>query len=204
MEEKNIKNNSSEEWFNKLEKKKKNSVATFIFELIKVVLISVAIVVPVRYFLIQPFLVKGASMEPNFHDKEYLIINEIGYRIDPPQRGDVVVIRYPKDPKQYFLKRVIGLPNETIKINDGEVFIYNSENPQGFRLEESYLEEGVDTYGAIDVSLKGNEYFVLGDNRQFSLDSRIFGTVDKNLIVGRAWIRGWPFSKFGMIEHATY
>ena len=143
-------------------------------------------------------------MEPNFHDKEYLIINEIGYRIDPPQRGDVVVIRYPKDPKQYFLKRVIGLPNETIKINDGEVFIYNSENPQGFRLEESYLEEGVDTYGAIDVSLKGNEYFVLGDNRQFSLDSRIFGTVDKNLIVGRAWIRGWPFSKFGMIEHATY
>src|SRR3989339_174157 len=98
----------------------------FVFEVIKVVLISLAIIIPVRYFLIQPFYVKGASMEPNFFDHEYLIINEIGYRLAKPQRGDIVVFRYPKDPRQYFIKRVIGLPGETMRIKDGKVFVINA------------------------------------------------------------------------------
>ncbi|MBI5254729.1 signal peptidase I, partial [Candidatus Falkowbacteria bacterium] len=83
-----------------------------VWDMVKVVCISLAIIIPVRYFLIQPFYVKGASMEPNFFDHEYLIINEIGYRFDAPQRGDIVVFKYPKDQSQYFIKRIVGLPGE--------------------------------------------------------------------------------------------
>src|SRR3989344_5652344 len=91
---------------------------SYVFELIKVVVISLAIIIPVRYYLIQPFYVKGASMEPNFYDKEYLIIDEISYRFYAPERGDIVVFRYPGDPGQFFIKRVIGLPGESIRIRN--------------------------------------------------------------------------------------
>src|SRR4030042_4602587 len=118
------------------------TVGEFVIEIIKVVIISLAIIIPVRYFLIQPFYVKGASMEPNFHDHEYLIINEISYRFSEPQRGDIVVFRYPKDPSQYFIKRIIGLPGEKIKIKDNKVYIYNEKYPNGLELnEEVYLTE---------------------------------------------------------------
>lgn len=143
-------------------------------------------------------------MEPNFHDKQYLIIDELSYRFNAPQRGDVVVIRYPNDPKQYFLKRLIGLPKETVKLKDGRVYIYNEEKPQGFVLNESYLPDGLDTYGINEVVLGKNEYFVLGDNRAFSLDSRSFGALDEHLIIGKVWIRGWPLSKIGVIPSVKY
>src|SRR3989337_2587689 len=100
---------------------------SFAWELFKVVLISIAVIIPIRYFLIQPFYVKGASMEPSFRDHQYLIIDELSYRLDPPQRGDVVVFRYPNDPRQYFIKRVIGLPGERIKIKDNTVYIFNEK-----------------------------------------------------------------------------
>src|SRR3989344_941482 len=98
---------------------------SYLFELVKVVAISLAIIIPVRYYLIQPFYVKGASMEPNFYDKEYLIIDEISYRFHTPARGDIVVFRYPRDPEEFFIKRIIGLPGERVQIKDGFVFIYN-------------------------------------------------------------------------------
>jgi len=108
--------------------KKENTVkrlTEYTLEIIKVILISLAIIVPVRYFLIQPFYVKGASMEPNFFDHEYLIINEISYRFNAPERGDIVVFKYPRDPSQYFIKRIIGLPNEALEIKDGKIIIFN-------------------------------------------------------------------------------
>ena len=102
-------------------------VLIFVWEVFKVVVISLAIIVPIRYYLIKPFYVKGASMEPTFYDHEYLIINEIGYRFGEPNRGDVVVFRYPFDPSQYFIKRVIGLPGERVKISNGKVEIFNQQ-----------------------------------------------------------------------------
>src|SRR3989339_2004483 len=99
--------------------------AIFVLEVVQIVIISAAIIIPIRYFLIQPFYVKGASMEPNFYDHEYLIIDEISYRFHEPQRGDIVVFRYPDDPSQFFIKRLIGLPSEIIKINDGKITIIN-------------------------------------------------------------------------------
>ncbi|MFA7662410.1 MAG: signal peptidase I [Patescibacteria group bacterium] len=180
-------------------------VLKFIVELVKVAFISLAIIIPVRYFLIQPFYVKGASMEPTFEDKEYLIVNEIGYRFEKPSRGDVIVFKYPLDPKSFFIKRVIGLPGERITIKDGEVRIYNAENINGTVLDESgYLMAGLETSGDIDKTLAGGEYFVMGDNRNASMDSRSFGIVPEANIVGRAWVRGWPLDKMDVFKKLIY
>ena len=169
----------------------------FFWELFKVVVISLAIIIPIRYFLIQPFYVKGASMEPNFLDHEYLIIDELSYRFRAPLRGEVVVFRYPLNPKDHFIKRIIGLPNETIKISEGQIIIYNDQNPDGLILEEGYLDSDSIAKGDKLVVLKDDEYFLMGDNRIFSLDSRYFGPVIKKYITGRVLLRGWPISRFG-------
>ena len=176
----------------------------YVLEIIKVVLISLAIIVPVRYFLIQPFYVKGASMEPNFFDHEYLIIDEISYRFGEPSRGEIVVFKYPRDPSQYFIKRIIGLPNETIEIKDEKIIIYNKDNSEGMPLDEEYLDEDVKTLGNRVLSLGADEYFVLGDNRLASFDSRSFGSIKKSSIIGRVWFRGWPFDKIKVFETPEY
>lgn len=177
----------------------RQQLGIFIWEVCKIVVISLVIIVPVRYFLIKPFYVKGASMEPNFHDYEYLIIDEISYRFGHPQRGDVVVFRYPLDPRQFFIKRVIGLPGETIQIDNGEVTVLNQQYPDGIILDEPYLEDTVKTSGSIDVTLGANEYYLLGDNRPSSLDSRVFGPVTRDHIVGQTLLRGWPFNRVGIL-----
>ena len=179
------------------------TIGEFVIEIIKVVIISLAIIIPVRYFLIQPFYVKGASMEPNFHDHEYLIINEILYRFDQPERGDIIVFRYPKDPSQYFIKRIIGLPGEKIKFKDNKIYIYNNQLENYVELnEEGYLSEDVVTThrGKSEFELGPDEFFVMGDNREASLDSRGFGTVPRRLIIGKAWVRGWPFDKITIFK----
>lgn len=172
------------------------SIGLFLWEIAKVIIISLIIIIPVRFYVIQPFYVKGASMEPNFHDKEYLVIDEISYQFHEVERGDIVVFRYPKDPKQFFIKRVIGLPNETIVLHEGGITIINTLQPQGFDLDESeYLSEKVETRGELHITLKDNEYFMMGDNRTSSLDSRLFGPVTRQAIVGRVWLRGWPLDR---------
>ncbi|MDD5251697.1 MAG: signal peptidase I [Patescibacteria group bacterium] len=178
-----------------------SSALEFGGEILHVVIISLAIIVPIRYFLIQPFYVKGASMEPNFYDHEYLIIDEISYRLDNPQRGDIVVFRYPNDPSQFFIKRVIGLPSERVVISDGRVRIFDQAHPDGYVLDESeYLAAGLRTSGDKDVALKDDEFFLMGDNRAASMDSRIFGPVKREFIVGRVWFRGWPPEKMGFFS----
>lgn len=167
----------------------------FAGELLHVIVISLAIIVPVRYFLIQPFYVKGASMEPNFYDHEYLVIDEIGYRLNQPQRGEIVVFRYPNDPRQYFIKRIIGLPGERIKVSGGQVWVYNAAHPEGKILDEHSYLGAIYTSGDRDVQLADDEFFLMGDNRGASLDSRSFGPVSRPFIVGRVWFRGWPPEK---------
>lgn len=173
----------------------------FVWEIFKVVVISLAIIVPVRYYLIKPFYVKGASMEPTYYDHEYLIINELSYHLGSPVRGDTVVFKYPLDPSQYFIKRVIGMPGETIKIADGYVTIINQANPKGVQLVEHYLEDSVRTMGDVDVTLGPDEYYLLGDNRLASLDSRVFGPVKEEFIVGKTLFRGWPINRIGIVTN---
>lgn len=176
----------------------------YIGELLRVVVISLAIILPIRYFLVQPFYVKGASMEPNFYDHEYLVIDEISYRFRDPQRGEIVVFRYPADPSQFFIKRVIGLPGETLEINNAEVRIRNEQYPGGLKLGEPYLEGGTPAYGQDTAALGPDEYYLLGDNRASSLDSRQFGSLRRDLIIGRVWIRGWPFDRIGIFSAPEY
>ena len=178
-----------------------------ILEFLKIVAISLLIVVPIRYFLINPFYVKGPSMEPTFYDREYLMIDEISYRFHNPIRGDVIVFRYPNNPQEYFIKRVIGLPGEKVEFKDGRVKIYNEQNPFGFQLDESqYLDASVQTnyYQNDFYTLKDGEYLVLGDNRPASQDSRSFGPLNKSFIIGRVMWRGWPFDRMTVFKTPTY
>jgi signal peptidase I len=180
------------------------SFFVFILETIKIVIISLLIVIPIRYFVVQPFFVKGQSMEPSFDDGQYLIIDEISYRFDSPERGEVVIFRYPNDPSQYYIKRIIGLPKETIEIIGGGVIVYNVENPSGFVLKESYLLEGEKTSGTMKVELGAGEYFVLGDNRAASSDSRRWGPLSENFIIGKVWVRAWPFEVVKVFAAPSY
>jgi signal peptidase I len=155
----------------------------FVWDFLKVILIALVIIVPVRYFIFQPFIVQGSSMEPNFKNGQYLIIDELSYRFHNPARGDVLVLRYPRDPKQYFIKRVIGLPGEKVQIDNGHVVVYNNDHPQGFTLNESYLSGQSLTFAQGSsyvgnkktLTLAPNEYFMMGDNRLYSSDSRDWG-----------------------------
>lgn len=170
-----------------------------VLETVKVVLISLAIILPIRYFLVQPFYVEGASMEPTFTSNEYLLVDELSYRFEAPKRGEVVVFRYPRDTRQYFIKRVVGLPGETIAIKRGTIYI--NEQP----LRENYLDEFKIGDSTIDpITLADNQYWLMGDNRANSLDSRIFGAVDKKFIVGKVWFRGWPAYKFSFFQVPQY
>jgi len=178
-------------------------IVGFVVEIVQVVAISLAIIIPIRYFLIQPFYVRGASMEPNFYDHEYLIIDEVSYRLGDPERGDIIVFKYPSDTKQYFIKRIVGLPDETVEVRNGNVFVYNEDYPEGLALEEEYLD-GVTTAGQKKVKLRSDEYYVLGDNRNSSLDSRSFGPVNEDYIVGRVWFRGWPVTKIKFFDNPEY
>lgn len=180
------------------------AAAVFALEVLQIVIISAAIIIPIRYFLIQPFYVKGASMEPNFYDHEYLIIDELSYRLREPLRGEIVVFRYPRDESQFFIKRVIGLPGETVEVTDAHVVIYNDANPNGKALDEDPYLDGVLTQGKKKITLGPDEYFVMGDNRDESLDSRSFGAVKKSEIVGRVWVRGLPLSRISTFDVPTY
>jgi len=179
------------------------ALIAFIIEVLQIIIISSAIIIPIRYFLIQPFYVKGASMEPNFYDREYLIIDEISYRFREPFRGEIVVFKYPRDPSQYFIKRVVGLPGETIEVANGNVVVYNEDYPNGFLLEETYIDEE-QTNGKERITLTSEEYFVLGDNRDESLDSRSFGAVSEDNVVGRVWVRGLPISRISTFDLPEY
>jgi signal peptidase I len=179
-------------------------VIQFVWDLVKVVLVSLAIIIPVRYFLIQPFYVKGASMEPSFYDHEYLIINEITYRFNEPERGDIVVFKYPKDPSQYFIKRIIGLPGETVEVRDNHIYVTNSDGRKMILDETTYLEEGERTISKTKWTLGPDELYVMGDNRDYSLDSRSFGPVSRDLVVGKVWFRGWPVWRLTFFDDVDY
>lgn len=175
---------------------------SFLFETAKIVILAVIIVVPIRYFIFQPFFVQGMSMEPNFYDGDYLIVDEITYRFMNPQRGEVVVFKYPQRPSQRYIKRIIGLPEETISIKEGQISIIDKNGTQ--ILDESdYLFDAY-TDGEIKVSLSENEYFVLGDNRDFSSDSRRWGALSREFIVGKVYLRAWPFTALAKIEAPAY
>lgn len=201
----------------------------FLWELFKTVGLLLIATIIFRFYLLQPFLVKGISMEPNFHEGQYLIVNEIAYHLGSPKRGDVVVFKHPEPAcndfigKNYinrvflsnilpdapcvnYIKRVIGLPGETVVIRDGKIIIKNSQHPEGFQLKESYIIQDLETLGNQTRTLGKNEYFVLGDNREpnASSDSREWGPLPKTHIVGKVWLILYPPNQAGTIKSPSY
>lgn len=164
----------------------------FFRELLEIAIIVFVILLPIRYFIAQPFVVVGASMYPAFENGDYLIVDEISYRFEDPKRGDVIVFVPPTNQKEHYIKRIIGLPGETVSVVNNTVTIKNKENPLGFVLAESYVHSERDT--AKQSTLGEGEYFVMGDNRAVSSDSRIWGPITKENISGRAILRLYPLS----------
>lgn len=175
----------------------------FVFEILKTVGIALLIVVPIRYFLFQPFSVDGVSMYPNYNHGDYLIVDEISYRLRDPKRGEVIIFKSPLDESQRYIKRIIGLPGETVNIADGSITIINSEG--SFLLNESeYFFEPVYTDLDTNITLGDGQYFVLGDNRSMSYDSRRWGTVPEENIIGKAWLRIFPLSNMLKFVNPQY
>lgn len=180
---------------------KSPSVGSFLWELARVVVIAFVVMIGFRFFVAEPFIVSGSSMVPNYHNREYLVVNKMEYRTEEPERGDVVVFRYPKDTSQYFIKRIIGLPGEKVKVEGGRVYVYNNEHPEGAVVEEPYLPAQDVTLGKSDiVTLGSDEFYVLGDNRLASSDSRVWGVLPRKDIVGTAWLRVFPLNSFGITK----
>jgi signal peptidase I len=151
-----------------------------------------AIFIPLRLFVAEPFLVYGSSMEPNFDTGDYLIVDELTYRFEDPKRGDVIVLKPPvvDKEKSHFIKRIVGLPGETVIVQNGKVTIKNTDNPDGFTLDEPYLKY-MSNREAV-YKLASDEYFVMGDNRPVSSDSRNWGPLKRDDITGRAFLRLYP------------
>lgn len=181
---------------NKVVEKKESEGQSF-WELVRFAIIAIVIVIPIRIFIAQPFIVSGSSMFPTFQDGQYLVVDELSYELGNPQRDDVVVFKYPNDTTKFFIKRVIGLPNETVKIDGSDVTIINKEHPEGFKLDQPFVENK--SSNEMTYTLKADEYFVMGDNRSASSDSRYWGPVPRKLMVGRAFLRLLPINKINIM-----
>lgn len=197
------------------EKEEYLGIGSLLLEMVRVFILAVVIIIPVRVFLFQPFFVQGSSMEPNFEDGEYLVVSEFGYKqtqvgfsdnasfeVKPFKdvaRQDVLVFRFPKNPKEFFIKRVIGLPGEAVEIKLGKVIVYNTVHPEGFVLDESaYLSKAVVTQDMPRMEIPEGHYFMMGDNRMFSYDSRAIGPIGTDKIIGRVLLRAWPVERFSL------
>ncbi|MEN9524201.1 MAG: hypothetical protein RL536_270 [Candidatus Parcubacteria bacterium] len=175
-------------------------------EWIQVIVVALVVALPVRFFIAEPFIVNGASMDPTFATGQFLIVDRVSYRFDNPHRGDVIVFEYPNNPSIYYIKRIIGLPGETISIKDGKVSIINTEYPEGVELKEPYVEYSHLSSDNLKETLSSTEFFVMGDNRAQSSDSRVWGPLDKHFIIGRPIVRLLPINTVSAFpgEHEMY
>ncbi len=176
------------------ENEPRGKASSFIKDLVVFVIIALAVVIPIRFWVAQPFVVSGASMHPTFETGQYLVVNQFSYHFTNPNRGDVIIFKYPLDVSQYFIKRVIGLPGETVSIAGSVVTIKNAAHPEGFTLSEPYILPADQSQNMMTITLSPDQYFVMGDNRNESSDSRIWGPVPRNLIVGTPLFRLLPLS----------
>lgn len=180
------------------ESQKQSTFREEAWETVRFLFVALLIVIPIRMFVAQPFIVSGASMDPTFKDGQYLIVDELSYNLGDPKRGDVAIFKYPKNQKQYFIKRVIGLPGETVVVNgQGEVRIKDKDGNVTLTMNEPYIKHPKDD--SIERTLKDGEYFLMGDNRAGSFDSRAWGPVARDLIVGKPFVRLFPFTTIDLM-----
>lgn len=177
---------------------------TFLFDILQTVVLAAAIFVVIYLFAAQPHLVKGSSMEPNFQNGDYILTEKVSYKLRNPRQGEVIVFKAPNRPDADYIKRVIALPGDTVRLTEGNIYVNDqllseTYEPNEFRtFAGRFIREGQ------QFTLPEGTYFVLGDNRSHSSDSREFGPVNKEAIIGRALFRYWPPSVFGQIQTPNY
>lgn len=180
-------------------------LGAFFLDILQVIVFAVAIFLFVYLLLLQPHKIKGHSMDPNFEDGEFILTDKISYRLGQPERGDVVVFKAPPDYQEEFIKRIIGLPGDKVKVQNGHVFVNGKEID-----ETQYLSPSVPTNAGTfntegtEVAVPEGQYLVFGDNRPNSFDGRFFGPITRDKITGRAWVAYWPIKRAGTIKHYTY
>jgi len=184
-------------------KPESSSFGKSVWEWVKVIIIALAISLPVRFFIAEPFVVNGASMDPTFATGQFLIVDRLTYRLESPKRGDVIVFEYPENPSVYYIKRIIGLPTETVNLKDGIVSITTASTtttaPQTTTLNEPYIADIHASHDTFHVVLGKSEYFVMGDNRAQSSDSRVWGPLDTRFIIGRPIVRLFPLNTLSIL-----
>lgn len=181
-------------------REKKSGFWRSLGEWIQVIVIALVIALPIRWLVAEPFIVNGASMDPTFSTGQFLIVDRLTYRFEQPQRGDVIVFEYPNDPSIYYIKRIVSLPGETFSITNGKITIVNSANPKGFILDDAYVAAGhASREDVATTTLDATHYFVMGDNRSQSSDSRVWGPLDKHFIIGRPIVRLLPITALSFL-----
>lgn len=179
-------------------------IGSFFLDIIEVAVIALAIFVIVYLFLFQPHQVRGNSMYPNFHDNEYLLTDKISYRFSQPKRGDVIIFKAPRNEEYEYIKRIIGLPGEKIRISRGKVYIDNQVVDESYLPSEYFTQGGSSLPENQTLFIENDKYFVLGDNRSHSSDSRDWGSVPRENIIGKAWFKYWPPENIGIVEAIEY
>jgi len=168
-----------------------------LLDIIKSIVITLIIVIPIRVYVAQPFIVSGESMFPTFENAQYLIIDQLTYRFSEPERGDVVVFKFPQDTSKFFIKRLIGLPGETVEVKGKDVYIIPKDGGEKIKLNEPYIKLEREVNETTTIS--ENEYFVMGDNRLQSYDSRFWGPLEEKYLTGKVMLRLFPFDKIGYL-----
>lgn len=176
----------------------KASFWSSLWEWVQVIAIALIISLPIRFLIAEPFVVNGASMDPTFATGQFLIVDRLSYRFEEPKRGDVIVFRYPNNPSTYYIKRIIGLPGETVFIKDGSVSVSATANATSTIITEPYIRDDHKSFDDLKATLSDSQYFVMGDNRRESSDSRAWGPLAKDMIIGRPAVRLYPFTKLSI------
>ena len=185
-------------------KPKSNTFKSIVKEIFIFGLIAFGVVLPFRIYIAEPYIVDGASMDPTFETGDYLIVDKISHKLSRSDRNSVVVFKYPNDPSKNFIKRIIGLPGDIMTMKDGVVSVVNSENPKGFNVNQPYvvykcLSLSSKCVSSFQKTLGPDQYFVMGDNRQESFDSRSWGPVPANNILGKPVLRLWPLNQIEIL-----
>ncbi len=176
----------------------------FILDFLETIVVALSIFVVIYLFLMQPHEIKGSSMEPNFHDKEYILTDKISYRLHPPVRGDVVIFKAPVNPDVDYIKRVIGLSGDRVKVQNGVVYVNGDKLKEDYLKDQTFLFPGSFMTDGVEITVPLEKLFVMGDNRAHSSDSRQFGPIVINSIVGRAFLRYWPINSLGVLPVVHY
>ena len=179
-------------------------IVHFFFDFLETIVVALSIFVVIYLFFVQPHEVKGSSMEPNFHNNEFILTDKISYRFQNPKRGDVIIFRSPNNPDVDYIKRIIALPGEKVKAKNGYIYVDETKLSEKYLNDLTFLFPTSKLQNDIDIIVPQDEYFVLGDNRPHSSDSREFGPISRSSIIGKAFIRYWPLPLLGVIPEIKY